>query len=128
MLIEQGGDGFDLDDDPIVANEVRGERLNKSAPAILQSLRRLRLKWNPVQLKLDLQTLVINRLEKPAALILVNGKTRADDGVALVFVYQLHICSFRAIRVFRGLNCYRGSRLLKRTTPIVATRTRTPMI
>ncbi len=47
VLIDQGGDGFDFEDD--LANEVRGERLNESTPAILQSPRCLRLKWDSLQ-------------------------------------------------------------------------------
>ena len=86
MLIDQGGDGFDLNDDVIVANEVWCERLNKSAPVIVQSLRCLRLKWNSLQLKFDFQALVINRLEKTAALIFVNGEASANDGIAFIFV------------------------------------------
>ena len=39
VFICQGGDGFDLEDDLVIANEVRGERLNKSTSAILQSPR-----------------------------------------------------------------------------------------
>ena len=86
MLIDQGGDGFDLNDDVIVANEVWCKRLNERSPAILQSLRCLRLKWNSLRLKFDFQALVINRLEKAAALIFVNGEARADDGIAFIFV------------------------------------------
>jgi len=86
MLIDQGGDGFELDDDVIIASEVSDERLNQSAPAILQSLRCLRLKWNSLPFKFDFQALVINRLEKTAALIFVNGEASANDGIAFIFV------------------------------------------
>ena len=90
MLIGQGGDSFDLADDLIVANEVRGERLNESTPAILQSLRCLGLKWDSLQLEFDLQALVVNRFDKAASLFFVNSHTRSDDGVAFILVYQLH--------------------------------------
>ena len=70
MLIDQGGDGFDLDDDPIVANEVRGERLNESTPAILQSPRCLRLKWDSLQFQFDLQAFVVDRFVEPQPLFL----------------------------------------------------------
>ena len=86
VLIGQGRDGFDLEDDLVVANEVGCKRLNESAAAILQGLRCLRLKWNSLELKFDFQPLVINRLEKAAALIFVNGEARADDGIAFIFV------------------------------------------
>src|SRR6266496_1107056 len=40
MLIGQGRDGFDFDNDRTVTNEVRHERLNERMAAILQGLRR----------------------------------------------------------------------------------------
>ena len=104
VLIDQGGDGFDFEDDLVMANEVRGERLNESTPAILQSPRSLRLKWDSLQFQFDLQALVINRLEKAAALLFVNGKTRADDGIAFILIKQFGFSSVRVIRVFRGLH------------------------
>jgi hypothetical protein len=46
---------------------------------------------------------MIKRLEKPAALISINGKAGPDDRVAFIFVNQFCFSSFRDIRVFRGL-------------------------
>jgi hypothetical protein len=57
------------------------ECLNQCAAAILQRLRRFRAKWNSLKFQLDLQALMINRLEKPAALISINGKAGPDDCV-----------------------------------------------
>lgn len=45
-------------------------------------------KWNPLEFKLDLQALMMNRLEKAAALVSINGKARPDDRVALILVDQ----------------------------------------
>ncbi len=53
---------------------------------IAARLRWFREKGNLLQLKFDFQALVIDRLEKAASLLCVNGKARADDGVAFVFV------------------------------------------
>ena len=88
MLICQCRNSFDFDDDLAVTNEIGGERLDKGTIAISEALRRLRKKWNSLQFKFDFQALVINRLEEAAALLFVNGKTRADDGVTFIFVDQ----------------------------------------
>ena len=88
MLIYQLGNCFDLNDDLVIANEIRTECLNQCAAAILQRSRWFRQKWNSLELQLDLKALMINRLEKPAALISVNGKARAEDRVAFLLVNQ----------------------------------------
>src|SRR5437773_5513538 len=74
MLAYQFGDCFDFKDDLIVANEVRTEGLNQSASAILQCLRRLRLKRNLLKFQLNFQALVINRLVETAAFVLIDFK------------------------------------------------------
>src|ERR1700681_3824264 len=88
VLIDQCRNGFDFDNDPIVADEIGGERLNESTVAISQGLRRLRQERHALRFKFNFQALVVNGFEKAAAFLFVNGKTRADDGVALVFVKQ----------------------------------------
>jgi hypothetical protein len=78
MLIYQLGDCFDFNDDLVVANEIRTECLDQCAAAILQRLRWFRQKWNSLEFQLDFKALMINRLEKPASLISINGKARAE--------------------------------------------------
>jgi hypothetical protein len=89
MLIYQLRDGFDLDNNLFAADEIRVERLNQSASAILQCVRWFRSEWNSLKLKFDFQALVIDRLVETATLILVNSKTHPDDRVAFVLVNQL---------------------------------------
>ena len=76
VLVAQLRDRFDFKNYFFVANEIRTECLNQCTAAILQRLRWLRQKWNSLEFQLDLEALMINRLEKPAALISVNGKAR----------------------------------------------------
>lgn len=79
---------LDLENYFLIAYKIRLECLNQCAAAVLQCLRWFRQKWNSLKFELDLQTLMINRLEKPAALISINGKARPDDRVAVIFVNQ----------------------------------------
>jgi hypothetical protein len=88
VLIAQLRDRLDFEDYFFVANEIRVECLNQCAAAILQRLRWFRPKWNSLKFQLDLQALMINRLEKPAALISINGKAGPDDRVAFIFLNQ----------------------------------------
>jgi hypothetical protein len=74
VLIAQMRDRFDFENYFFVANEIRVECLNQCAAAILQRLRWFRPKWNSLKFHLDLQALMIDRLEKPAALISINDK------------------------------------------------------
>ncbi len=94
MLIYQLGNCFDFNDDLVAANEIRTECLNQCAAAILQRLRWLRQKWNSLEFQLDLKALMINRLEKPAGLISINGKARPEDRVAFIFVNQFYLFFF----------------------------------
>jgi hypothetical protein len=103
VLIAQLRDRLDFENYFFVANEIRTEGLNQCAAAILQRLRWFRQKWNSLEFQLDLKALMINRLEKSAALISINGKARPEDRVAFVFVNQSVFSSFRVIGVFRGL-------------------------
>lgn len=103
MLIYQLGNCFDFNNDLVIANEIRTECLNQCAAAILQRLQWLRQKWKSLEFQLDLKALMINRLEKPAALISINGKARAENRVAFIFVNQFYLSSFGVTGVFRGL-------------------------
>jgi hypothetical protein len=51
-------------------------------------------KWNSLEFQLDLKALMINRLEKPAALISINGKARPENRVAFIFVNQFYLFLF----------------------------------
>src|SRR5438067_1040402 len=93
MLVDQRGDGFDFNHDFAVTNEIRRESLNKRAPAILQGLRRFRVKRNPLQVEFNFQALVIYWFEKASSFVLVHGKTRADNGIAFVLPNQLRLFS-----------------------------------
>src|ERR1700756_5386229 len=44
--------------------------------------------------QLDLQTLVIDRLVKPAAFVFINLEAGADDGVAFLFVNEIRSLFF----------------------------------
>jgi len=94
---------LDFDNGLVVADEIGGERLNESA---VRNIARFAVVWpgmECVAIQIHFQALVVDGFEKAAALLFVNGKTRADDGVALVFVKQLSLSSFRVIRAVRGL-------------------------
>ena len=111
MLIDQRGDSLDLENDFFIANEIRGKCLNKCTPAILQSLRWFRKEGNSSKFELNCQALVVNRFEKTAALIFVNSKAGADDGVAFRFVNQ-----FRLLLLFVSFSVFRGLKFQKRKT------------
>ena len=85
VFINQRGYCLDLDNDLFIADEIRRKCLNECTPAILQRLRWFREKWNALGFELNFQTFVIYRLEKAAALILVDSKAGADDCVAFLF-------------------------------------------
>src|SRR5512140_2808271 len=81
VFINQRRHRLDLNDDFVIAKEIRRERLEKRTPAMLQSLQWFREKWNALGFELNFQTFVIYRFEKTAALIFVDSKAGADDGV-----------------------------------------------
>ena len=104
MFIDQRGDGFDFENDFIVTYEIRREGLNEGSTAILQGLRRFGEKRNSLQIEFNLQTLVIDRFEKATAFLLIDGKTRTDNGIAFFFPDQTVLSLlFVSFRVFRGL-------------------------
>src|SRR5213080_295774 len=88
VFVSQRGHRLDLDNDFFIADEIRGKCLNECTPAILQRLRWFREKWNALGFELNFQTFVIYRFEKTAALIFVDSKAGADDGIAFRFVDQ----------------------------------------
>ncbi len=114
MFIDQRGHRLDLDNDFFIADEIRGKCLNKCTPAILQRLRWFREKWNALGFELNFQAFVVYRFEKTAALIFVDSKAGADDGVAFRFVNQFSdFLLFVSFRVFRGQNFRSGKRQSK---------------
>lgn len=88
MLIAQHGDGFDFENNFLVANEVWKKCLDKGASAIFQGPRRFRQKRDLLEFKLNFQAFVVNRFMKTAPFVPINGKTCADDGVAFFLVNQ----------------------------------------
>jgi hypothetical protein len=110
MIIGEFGDGFDLDDDLPVAVEVRLVGLHEGPTFVCQLELRLGEERNAPQFEFDLETFLVDRLEEPRALIVVDFETRPDDGVSLVFEKDFHRSSLsclyfpliREIRVIRG--------------------------
>src|SRR6476659_5488665 len=94
VVINQRGHRLDLDNDFFIADEIRGKCLNECTPAILQRLRWFREKWNAVGFELNFQTFVVYGFEKTAALVFVDSKAGANDGVAFRVVNQFSALCF----------------------------------
>ena len=78
-------DGFEFHDNLAKANQV-GLVLGTELPSFVGEFEfGLGHKQDSLHLKLDLQTFLIDRFKKPAALLLVNLEARPDDGVAFLF-------------------------------------------
>src|ERR1700704_2346878 len=75
VLIDQCRNGFDFDNDPVVADEIGGERLKEGLVAISHGPRGLPPDWNALRFHLHFIALVVNGFEKAAAFLFVNGKT-----------------------------------------------------
>src|SRR4030095_7818234 len=88
VFIDQRGDGFDFENDFVVAYEIGREGLNEGSTAILQGLRRFGEKRDSLQIEFNLQALVINRFEKAAAFVLIDAKARAENSIAFIFPDQ----------------------------------------
>jgi hypothetical protein len=85
MIISEFGDSFDLDDDLAVAIEVGLVRLFEGPPFVCQLEFCLGEKRNAPQFEFDLEAFLINRLEEPRALVVVEFKACSDDSITLVF-------------------------------------------
>jgi hypothetical protein len=114
VFIDQLGDCFDLKDDFVVANEIWIEFLKQSATAVLQGLRWLRQKWTSLKFQLDLRAIVIDRLEKPAALMFVNLEAYANDGVTFFLINQFCFFFSCHFAFFVGWTLRSGKRRSKR--------------
>lgn len=95
MLIDQSGKSLQLDDYFAETNEVRMVGLLQRSAAIAERERRLRDPGDVLMFEFDLQTLLINGFKKSAALIVINGKTRAHDRVAFLFEDNLKCFGIR---------------------------------
>jgi len=110
MFVGKCGDGFDLDNDLPVAVEVRLVSLHEGPTFVCQLELRLGEERNAPQFEFDLEAFLVDRLEEPRALVVVDFETRPDDGVSLVFEKDFHRSSLsslffpliREIRVIRG--------------------------
>jgi len=81
-----------------------GAEVDEQANLIAQPNLVLCKKFDALSGQFQLQTLLIDWLDKPAALLLINLKACSENPVRLRFEYQLAYIrfSFRVFRVFRG--------------------------
>ena len=94
VLVDQCSDSLYLNDDFLEADEIWLVSLRQNPTTIAKSERRLRDCWNPQIFKLDAQAFLINRLQEPAAFLVINLETGADDGVTLFLInYFCHLYS-----------------------------------
>src|SRR2546423_632800 len=95
VLVSQRGHRLDLDDDFVVAHEVRLVLLFQRPSFVRQRQRLLRDKEDALHFKFDLQAFLINSLQKPTAFLFVHLEAGADDFVCFVFVEEfLYRCHF----------------------------------
>jgi hypothetical protein len=90
MIINELGDGFDLDNDHPVAVEVGLVGLHEGPTFVCRLEFCLGEERNAPQFEFDLQAFLVDRLEEPRALIVLDVETRPDDGVSLVFEKDFH--------------------------------------
>jgi hypothetical protein len=93
-------DGFgclDFQNHLAVTEEIRFIFFPKLPALVFQFKRRLHNKWNISDLEFNLQTLLINVFQKPAALLPINFETSAKNLIGLRFKDQCHFSSFPCI-------------------------------
>src|SRR6266536_2561719 len=101
MLIGQHRDSFQFDDYLLEANVIWCISLLQYSVTIAESERWFRDCRNTLVFQLDAQALLIDRLQKPTALLVIYLEAGANDRVALAFVNDFcHL--FALIRVIRG--------------------------
>src|SRR5882724_9709646 len=81
MLVGQGGNGLQLQQDFVVTNEVGHILFLQRLVLVSQSQRNQRLGRNTLQREFDLETLLIDCLEKPTALLAIHVETCTKDFV-----------------------------------------------
>jgi len=79
VFVTEPRSSLDLDDDLSVANEVRDIDLPQVLPFVRELKALLGVNRNAPKPKLDLQAFLIDRLDEPTALLVVNLEARSDD-------------------------------------------------
>ena len=92
MFIAKRRVSLDLQNNPVVKQEVRCITLLKLAPLIGKSQRLTRNRWNAALKQFYRERLMINRFEEPCTQFVVNGEASAQDFVAFVWIKE--ICGF----------------------------------
>src|SRR5262245_4652121 len=90
VLIDQLGDGLQLDNDSAKTNEVRFVFLVERMTLVEQIEFRLRDEGNRLKAKLNPQALLINRLDKSTTFLVVHFEAGTHDSVRLFFVDDFH--------------------------------------
>jgi len=85
MLIGQCGHGFDFQNHPPVADEIRLESLAQGALLVGQWQMLLGLVRYHLHSQFNLQALLIYRFGEAVPLLIVNLKTRPNDPIAFLF-------------------------------------------
>src|SRR6266704_6464248 len=101
MLVSQCGDSFQFDDNFLEADIIWLVSLLQYPTTIAEGERWLSDCRNPLVFQLDAEALLINRFQKPAALLIVHLEASANDRVTFPFINNF--ChQFAWIRVIRG--------------------------
>src|SRR6516165_5817903 len=90
MLVRQCRDGLDLNDDQVVAQEVRLKLLLELFGLAYQPQLVVGMKRYSLQPQFDFEALLVDRLGKPAAHFTVDLKTGSHNRVALFLMYDFH--------------------------------------
>ena len=88
VLVHQLGNGFELGDDLVEADQVRFVGFAERVSLVAKVQTRLSDERDRLHAKLHLQALLINRFQESAAFLLVHLEAGPDDPVAFLFVDQ----------------------------------------
>ena len=84
MLVSQFGDGLELDDYFAVADKIGEIFLSENSASIFKGQSRLRGCRDVAMLEFDAETFLIDRFVKAAALVFVNFKAGANNGITFL--------------------------------------------
>lgn len=84
MFIRQCGNGFEFQENRVVANKIRNENLLEGLAFVLDLEPPLGGERNALKLHLDFEAFLIDGFEEPAAFFVIDLETRADDSVTFV--------------------------------------------
>ena len=84
MLVSEFGDGLQFDNYFVAANEIWEIFLSENSASIFKGQSRLRDCWDAAILEFNAETFLVHRLVKATALIFVNFKAGAHDGITFI--------------------------------------------